>query len=110
MLTHWQHIQHAGLTILTAITLTAAVVAMFYTTASDTLVSPHLKYGKWESQEMRGLVQASYANQNYIMEKCQTPITTAIDDAMDAGGTCLSIEHAGQGTTLHPQSHYLITY
>jgi hypothetical protein len=110
MITHWQHIQHAGLTILSAITLTAAVVAMFYTTASDALVSPHLKYGKWESQEMWGLVQASYANQNYIMENCQTPITAAIDDATDAGDTCLSMEHAGQGTTLHPQSPYLITH
>jgi len=103
LITHWQHIQHAGVTILSAITLTAAVVAVFYTTASDALVSPHLKYGKWENQEMWGLVQTSYANQYYIMANCQTPITTAIDDATDAGDTCLSIEHAGQGTTLHPQ-------
>ena len=104
MITHWQHIQHAGLTVLSAITLTAAVVAVFYTTASDALVSPHLKYGKWKSQEMWGLVEASYANQNYIMQNCQTPITTAIDDLADAGDTCLAMEHAGQGTTLHVQS------
>ena len=104
MITHWQHIQHAGLTVLSAITLTAAVVAVFYTTASDALVSPHLKYGKWKSQEMWGLVEASYANQNYIMQNCQTPITTAIDDPADAGDTCLAMEHAGQGTTLHFQS------
>jgi hypothetical protein len=104
MITHWQHIQHAGLTVLSAITLTAAVVAVFYTTASDALVSPHLKYGRWKSQEMWGLVQTSYANQNYIMENCQTPITTAIDDLADAGDTCLAMEHAGQGTTLQFQS------
>ncbi|KAE9376051.1 hypothetical protein N431DRAFT_543398 [Stipitochalara longipes BDJ] len=108
LITHWQHIQHAGFTVLSAITLTAAVVAVFYTTASDALVSPHLKYGKWESQEMWGLVQASYANQYYIMANCQTPITAAIDDASDAGDTCLSMEHAGQA--YHNSLAYLDTW
>jgi hypothetical protein len=95
MITHWQHIQHAGLSILGAITLTAAVVATFYTTASDALVSPHLKYGKWENKVMEGLVQASYADTYYIGANCETPITTAMDS--DSSTTCLSIEHAGQG-------------
>jgi hypothetical protein len=97
MITHWQHIQHAGLTILGAITLTAAFVATFYTTASDALVSPHLKYGKWENKLMQGLVQASYANPKYIEDNCQTPVTVVMDPN-NAGLTCLSIEHAGQGT------------
>lgn len=96
MITHWQHIQHAGLTILGAITLTAAFIATFYTTASDALVSPHLKYGKWEHKMMEGIVQASYANPFYIEDNCQTPVTTVMDPQY-AGTTCLSIEHAGQG-------------
>lgn len=97
MITHWQHIQHAGLTILGCITLTAAFVATFYTTASDALVSPHLKYGKWENKMMWGLVQASYANTFYIEDNCQTPITTSMDP-VNAATTCLSLEHAGEGT------------
>jgi hypothetical protein len=95
MITHWQHLQHAVLSVLGAITLTAAFVAMFYTTASDSLVSPHLKYGKSENKLMWGLVKASYANPLYIESTCQTPITMAFDS--DAGTTCLSVQHAGQG-------------
>lgn len=95
MITHWQHLQHAALSIVGAITLTAAVVAMFYTTASDSLVSPHLKYGKPEEMILYGLVKASYANTDYIKATCQTPIKTTVDE--EAGNTCLSVEHAGQG-------------
>ena len=101
MITHWQHIQHAGLSSLGAITLTAAFVATFYTTASDALVSPHLKYGKWENKIMWGLVQASYANPYYIEDNCQTPITTTLDPHY-AATTCLSIEHAGEGIKFRP--------
>lgn len=95
MITHWQHLQHAALSVVGAITLTAAVVAMFYTTASDSLVSPHLKYGKPEDMILFGLVKASYANPDYIKKTCQSPITIAFDP--EAGNTCLSVEHAGQG-------------
>lgn len=69
---------------------------MFYTTASDALVSPHLKYGKWEDKLLYGLVQASYANPEFIKQKCPTPIKVAVD-AQYAGLTCLALEHAGQG-------------
>lgn len=95
MITHWQHIQHAGLTILGGIALTAAFVSVFYTTASDALVSPHLKYGGWEKKEMWGLVQSSYANTYFIADNCQTPITISVDS--QSATTCLALEHAGQG-------------
>lgn len=96
IITHFRNLQHAGLSVLGMITLTAAVVATFYTTASDTLVSPHLKYSKWEHRLMQGVVESSYGNVKYIENKCETPITTEIDSAYSAS-TCLSIEHAGQG-------------
>ncbi|TVY80412.1 hypothetical protein LSUE1_G004612 [Lachnellula suecica] len=96
MITHWQTLQHAGLTILGVITLTAAFVAMFYTTASDALVSPHLKFGKWEDKLMYGLVKTGYANAVYVADTCQTPVTL-ITDPVNAGTTCLSVLHAGQG-------------
>lgn len=96
MITHWQNLQHAGVSVLAVITLVVAVIAIFYTTASDALVSPHLKYGHWETKPMEGVVKASYANPEYIAKTCQTPITAAIDSQY-AGTTCLSVEHAGQG-------------
>ena len=95
MITHWQTLQHAGLTILGVITLTAAFMAMFYTTASDALVSPHLKYGSWKNQLMYSSVKTSYANAKYIANTCQTPVSLIID--ADAGNTCLSVLHVGQG-------------
>jgi hypothetical protein len=102
MITHWQHLRYAGITFLGAISLTAAFMAMFYTTASDALVSPKLKYGHWENKVMYGWVQASYANSIYISENCQTPITVEMDP-INAGLTCLSIEHAGQGMRILSQ-------
>jgi len=80
MITHWETLKHASLTILGLISLTAAFISMFYTTASDSLVSPHLKYGKPEEKMMFGLVKASYANLDYIMSNCQTPIKPADDE------------------------------
>jgi len=97
MITHWQHLKHVGFSFLGAITLFAAFIAMFYTTASDAIVSPHLKFGGWENRVMRGLAQASYANINFITEQCETPITLEMDPGQ-RGVECTSIDFAGQGT------------
>jgi hypothetical protein len=101
MITHAEHLKHVGITVLGMITLTAAIVAMFYTTASDALVSPHLKFGKAESKLMEGLVKASYANPSYIQTTCQTPITPTIDPTY-YGTTCLDLMHAGEGKNPEP--------
>lgn len=101
MITHWQVLQHAGVTILGAITLTAAFIAMSYTTASDALVSPHLKYGSWENKVMYGWVRTSYANAKYIGEHCRTPVPLNADP-INRGLTCLSVLHAGQGIHMSP--------
>ncbi|TVY36497.1 hypothetical protein LSUB1_G006791 [Lachnellula subtilissima] len=94
MITHWQTLQHAGLTILGVITITAALMAMLYTTASNALVSPHLKYGGWQKKLMYGLVKTSYADALYVANTCRTPVKIEVDS--DAGTTCLSILHVGQ--------------
>lgn len=101
MITHAEHLKHVGITVLGMITLTAAVVAMFYTTASDALVSPHLKFGKAEGKILQGLVKASYANPTYIANTCQTPITSVIDP-LYFGTTCLDLMHAGEGNNIKP--------
>ncbi|CAG8959610.1 hypothetical protein HYFRA_00001512 [Hymenoscyphus fraxineus] len=98
MFTHFQNVQHAGLSVLGAITIVSALVAMFYTTASDALVSPHLKFGKIHKIEMLGQVQASYAHVTYMEDRCQTPIGAELDTAI--GGSCNQIVYAGQCTCL----------
>lgn len=95
MITHWETLRHTGLTFLGLLTLTNAFVAMFYTTASDSLVSPHLKFGHWKEQEMVGLVETAYAVPNYVNTLCHNPIASM--DPVYAGTTCLAVLHAGQG-------------
>jgi len=80
---------------------------MFYTTASDSLVSPHLKFGKPDYKLISGLVKSSYANPFYIESQCETPITL-LEDPLYAGTTCLAIEHAGQ--SYHNTLAYLTTW
>jgi hypothetical protein len=97
MLTHWQTLRYVGWTFLGILSFIAALGAMLYTTASDALVSPKLKFGGWTNIELQGLVRTSYANPFFIEQSCQTPITTAEDPA-NAALTCLAIENAGQST------------
>ncbi|KAH8592964.1 hypothetical protein B0O99DRAFT_689178 [Bisporella sp. PMI_857] len=99
MITHGQTLKYAGFTILGMITLTNAFVAMFYTTASDSLVSPHLRFGDWKNQVMHGKVKTQYANPVYIGEQCRNP-TLSIDKTY-GGTTCLQILHAGQAHSNH---------
>lgn len=94
MITHWENLHHAGISILGVITLTAALVAMFYTTASESLVSPTLKFGHMQHKLMYGEVSMSYANPKAVAANCQTPIT-AKEDPINAGNTCLQIANAG---------------
>ncbi|TGO51262.1 hypothetical protein BCON_0165g00120 [Botryotinia convoluta] len=95
MITNPKILRRAAWSILGAITLTAAFVAMFYTTASDAIVSPSLQFGKWEHAVMKGLVQTSYGNPFYVAQNCETPITTEMDSEYSAS-TCVDIDHAGE--------------
>ncbi|KAH8682779.1 hypothetical protein BGZ60DRAFT_368585 [Tricladium varicosporioides] len=107
MITHWQNLKQAGLSVVGAITLTAAFVAMFYTTASDSLVSPHLKISDPEERSMTTLVRMSYANPTFIGRNCRTPIS-AMADSLASAETCLSITHAGE--SYHNGISFLATW
>lgn len=96
MITNPKILRKAAWSILGGITLVAAFVAMFYTTASDAIVSPSLQWGKWERAVMKGLVETSYGNTYYVKKTCHTPISTAIDSEYSAS-TCVDMDHAGEG-------------
>ncbi|KAM0154321.1 hypothetical protein ACHAQE_000825 [Botrytis cinerea] len=95
MITNPKILRRAAWSILGAITLTAAFVAMFYTTASDAIVSPSLQFGKWEHAVMKGLVKTSYGNPVYVAQNCETPISKEMDSQYSAS-TCVDIDHAGE--------------
>ncbi|KAL8827537.1 MAG: hypothetical protein Q9170_006979 [Blastenia crenularia] len=95
MITHWETVRYAALTFLGMIALSGALIAMLYTTASESLVSPKLKMGQLEHRKLYGRVATSFANERYIQQNCQTPIS-ALADPDYSGSTCIAIEHSGE--------------
>ncbi|KAL8949757.1 MAG: hypothetical protein Q9222_004156 [Ikaeria aurantiellina] len=90
----WKNVRYAGLTFLGAIALLSTFSGMFYTTASNALVAPQLKIRDDEHRVLYGKVAASFANEPYIQQNCQTPISEQADPS--SGLTCIAVEHSGQ--------------
>lgn len=67
---------------------------MFYTTASDAMVSPKLKYGNWEQKELQGWVRTSYANAGYLSQSCQSLLED--EDEVHHAESCINVQFAGQ--------------
>ncbi|ROV96279.1 hypothetical protein VMCG_07717 [Cytospora schulzeri] len=86
-------LRYTGHTLLGILTLIATMVAMLYTTASDTMVRPKLRFNGWENRELKGYVLASYANPVHVMNTCATPITNALD-SKSAGESCLAVQYS----------------
>ncbi|RWA07991.1 hypothetical protein EKO27_g7131, partial [Xylaria grammica] len=96
LLTHWNGIPYAVTTFLGALTLTASICALLYTTASDAMVSPKLSRSGQEMRDLLGLVKTSYANPRYISYACQTPLGVFDKTKGDAAEACLNILYSGQ--------------
>ena len=94
LITHFETLPYAALTLLGALSLTATLAASFYTTASDAMVAPKLKYGNWESKELSGYVRASYANAKYISIAC--PSLLDDNDQLHSDESCMNIQFSGQ--------------
>ncbi|KAI1211544.1 uncharacterized protein F4807DRAFT_393002 [Annulohypoxylon truncatum] len=103
LLTYWEGVPFAATTVLGILSLIATICTMFYTTASDAMVSPKLKFGAWESRSLEGLVKASYANPYYVQSACSTPIDLQMDPNNSAP-SCLDVQYSGQSY------HNLLTY
>ncbi|KAF7542998.1 hypothetical protein G7Z17_g11098 [Cylindrodendrum hubeiense] len=93
LVTHFETLPSSAMTILGMLCLTATFASAFYTTASDAMVSPKLKYGKWESKEMSGYIRASYANTEYVASDC--PYMFDLDDDKFATESCMNVQFSG---------------
>ncbi|KAI9375062.1 hypothetical protein BJX61DRAFT_209686 [Aspergillus egyptiacus] len=93
MIVHWESLRYSGWTILGAITLTATVVSMLYTTAAEALVTPMLKWGPMEDRMLVGDVYTAFANPFYLAENCETPVAVGVNHR---NITCLDMQHVGQ--------------
>ncbi|KAJ6255996.1 hypothetical protein Dda_9290 [Drechslerella dactyloides] len=102
LITHTASVRFAGLTFLGALSLTATILASFYTTAADTLVSPKLAWGSFEDRNLSGIVYSSYANNIARSNKCETIISPQEDPAVDdylvslSSATCDNILSGGR--------------
>lgn len=94
LLVNLKAVQYAN-SFLGAIVLMGAFSATWYTTASEALVSPKLKFGPIQDRSISGLVSASYANAMYLGTTCEVPVAEENDEFK--GSTCLQIRHAGMG-------------
>ncbi|ORY59520.1 uncharacterized protein BCR38DRAFT_58785 [Pseudomassariella vexata] len=94
LFTHWKGIPYAARTVMGVLTLLATLSSTFYTTASDAMVTPKLKFGDWQNKELSGLVRSSYANPIFAQETCTTPINLTFD--VNALSSCLDVQYSGQ--------------
>ncbi|KAF5013330.1 hypothetical protein FDECE_680 [Fusarium decemcellulare] len=94
--THFGTLLVAGRTFLGLLSLVALVATILYTTASEALVSPKLKYGAWEARELTVPVHSHYGNIVHAGRRCRrdlglSPNTTAdVNTTMAVGIYCLS--------------------
>ncbi|RDI78166.1 hypothetical protein Vi05172_g11889 [Venturia inaequalis] len=109
MITHYETVQFAALSILGVLSLVVAILAMLYSTAAVALVTPQLKFGSWEPRLMHGVVKTSFGNVNYLSGNCQTPIQRSSWDpefsSQLVGSNCLELEHVSQG--FHNYNRYM---
>ncbi|POR38851.1 Uncharacterized protein TPAR_00931 [Tolypocladium paradoxum] len=94
LITHCESVPYAAATVLGALSLTASIVAMFYTSASDAMVAPKLKFGAWETVALQGHVRASYANAAYVKKVC--PSLLEVQDPLHAGESCMNVQFSSQ--------------
>ncbi|KAL8982561.1 MAG: hypothetical protein Q9177_005234 [Variospora cf. flavescens] len=104
LITHWQTVRYAVSNLLGVIAMCGALAAILYTTASESLVVPKLKMGTLDRRLLYGRVATSFANEPYIGQNCQTPISVSVDPEY-SGSTCTAIEHSGQA--YHNYMQYL---
>ncbi|KAE8407042.1 hypothetical protein BDV37DRAFT_241801 [Aspergillus pseudonomiae] len=95
MIVHWETLRYSALTFLGAMTLTATIIAMLYTTAAEALVSPKLLAGPQEDRTLRANVSTDFFNPVYMGLNCETPILSQTDPIY-RNTTCLQIQHVGQ--------------
>ncbi|KAF5856140.1 hypothetical protein ETB97_007822 [Aspergillus alliaceus] len=95
MIVHWETLRYSALTFLGAMTLTATLIAMLYTTATEALVSPKLLEGVHKDTILKSDVFTDFFNPVYAGQNCQTPIPEQFDP-LYRNTTCLQMQHVGQ--------------
>ncbi|KAM3473483.1 hypothetical protein MY5147_004756 [Beauveria neobassiana] len=62
--------------------------------ASDAMVAPKLKYGKWENKTLSGYIRSSYANPIFVKLSCLTMLKD--EDKEEAASSCMDVMVSGE--------------
>lgn len=90
----WDNLKYASTTVLGSTSLFAAIAIYFFTTASNSLVSPHIALGPWESTQFSGMVQQNFGNSIVIKKDCWAPIDSRVD-SQNIGESCINVLASG---------------
>ncbi|KAL0465503.1 hypothetical protein QR685DRAFT_131227 [Neurospora intermedia] len=93
MFTNIRFWKKVGFTPLGVLCMLATLVAVLYTTASDALVAPKLKWGKPEMIVMKNYAMASYGNVQFVKQSCHLPDGLLADD--QSQDSCLAASLSG---------------
>jgi len=91
---NWENFKYATTTVLGSGSLLTAVSIYFFTAASNSLVSPHLAMGKWESTQFSGKVRMNFGNNVVLKNECWAPIDADLD-GQNIGESCVNILASG---------------
>lgn len=72
---------------------------MLYTTASDTMVRPKLRFSGWHDRDLESYVMSPYGNAQYVKQACSTPLHGI--DVEHANESCLAVQYSGDGMHIH---------
>jgi hypothetical protein len=101
LITHFGTLSYGIVTFLGVLTLAATLASMFYTTASDAVVSPKLLLSGWERRIMSGKVRATYANPSFSSLECRTPLRNTDFAAAD---DCLKLQSVADWKCWHERT------
>ncbi|TVY41608.1 hypothetical protein LSUB1_G002181 [Lachnellula subtilissima] len=90
----WENLKYATTTILGFTSLLSAIAIYFFTTASNSLVSPHIALSNWESAQFLGQVQQNFGNLPVMKKECWAPIDAYLD-SQNVGESCVNVLASG---------------
>ncbi|KAK8165548.1 hypothetical protein BKA80DRAFT_328465, partial [Phyllosticta citrichinensis] len=104
MVVNWETVRYASFSILGVISAIAAVCAMLYTSASDALVQPQIRFNHEHPINMFADVVTEWANPSHLQEQCKSPVPLS-EDPVYRNSSCMDVSYASQG--YHDYQQYL---
>ncbi|CAG8983046.1 hypothetical protein HYALB_00006074 [Hymenoscyphus albidus] len=99
-----ENLKYASTTLLGFNSFLTAIAVFFFTVASNSLVSPHITLGNWESTQFYGEARQNFGNSVIIKEECWAPINARLDN-QDVGESCMNV--LASGLALQDLNNYM---